>query len=137
MSAEKYKALGRRLVEEAINEGNLAFIDEFMVADYDRHDAGSHVVGRENYKQLLRAIRVAFPDLHETIEVLIAEGDMVALRGTFRGTHNGEFRGIAPTGKVVEWTYTGIIRLANGKMVESWSNSDMLGLMQQLGAIPE
>jgi predicted ester cyclase len=88
-------------------------------------------------KQLMPAWYTAFPDGHAALEDLIAEGDKVVWRYTFRGTHQGEFMGVPATGKVV--TYTGIIisRIAGGKFVEDWESFDALGLMQQLGAIPQ
>ena len=78
----------------------------------------------------------AFPDLHFTIEDMIAEGDTVVVRYTTRGTHHGNFRGIPSTGKQVSGTAMFIDRLVNGKAVEQWSNGDDLGLLQQLGVIP-
>ena len=78
----------------------------------------------------------AFPDLHFTIEDQIAEGDRVVTRFTARGTHQGAFIGIPPTGKQGVVTGTGIDRFANGKIVEAWFNSDDLGLLQQLGVVP-
>ena len=78
----------------------------------------------------------AFPDLHSTIDQLIAEGDIVAGRMTTTGTHRGEFMGIPPTGKRVTFSEIHIVRIADGKAVEHWGNSDDLGMMQQLGVIP-
>ena len=78
----------------------------------------------------------AFPDLHSTVEYLIAEGDMVVSRFTMRGTHQGEFIGIPPTGKQVKVTGMVIHRFADGKIVEYWVKWDVLGMMQQLGVIP-
>lgn len=80
--------------------------------------------------------RTAFPDLYGTIEDLIAEGDKVVTRITYRGTHQGEFMGIPPTGRPVTMTFTGINRIAGGKIAEGWVNFDALGMMQQLGVIP-
>jgi predicted ester cyclase len=79
----------------------------------------------------------AFPDVHITIEEQIAEGDKVVSRWTDRGTHQGEFMGIAPTGKRIEYTGISIDRIADGKIVESLLESDRLGLMRQLGAVTE
>jgi predicted ester cyclase len=79
----------------------------------------------------------AFPDMHYTVEDLIAEGDKVVCRWTVRATHQGEFMGVPATGKVVTWTGISITRFAGGKDVEDWESFDMLGLMQQLGAIPQ
>ena len=78
----------------------------------------------------------AFPDLHHTVEDQVAEGDTVVTRMTLRGTHHGEFRGIAPTGKPIVVSLIGIDRFENGKFAEQWSQLDTLGLLQQLGVIP-
>jgi steroid delta-isomerase-like uncharacterized protein len=87
--------------------------------------------------QMTPAFFTAFPDMHWVVEDLIAEGDKVVSRYTVRATHRGDFMGVPATGKVV--TYTGILisRFAGGKFVEEWESLDMLGLMQQLGAIPQ
>jgi predicted ester cyclase len=82
-------------------------------------------------------IHTAFPDLHFTLEDMIAEGDKVAYRFTARGTHMGDFLGIAATGKQIVVAGTVITRIDAGKFQEDWETIDMLGLMQQLGAIPE
>ncbi len=78
----------------------------------------------------------AFPDSQLPVEDQIAEGDKVVTRWTCRATHTGEFQGMPPTGKYTTMTGTTIFRIANGKLVEGWTNADMLGLLQQLGAIP-
>jgi predicted ester cyclase len=80
--------------------------------------------------------RIAFPDLELTIEDQVAEGDEVVTRFTARGTHRGELMGIPPTGRKVVVTGISIDRLVNGKTVESWTNYDVLSMMQQLGIIP-
>ena len=79
----------------------------------------------------------AFPDYHSTVEDQIAEGDEVVTRFSSQGTHQGEFLGIAPTGNRVRVTGIDIARVEEGKIVESWSEADMLGMMTQLGVIPE
>jgi predicted ester cyclase len=84
----------------------------------------------------LGMVSTTFPDLHFTIENMIAEGDFVAVRHTARGTHQGNFRGIPPAGKQVIVTGVIIDRVANGKIIEEWGNQDWLGLLQQLGVIP-
>ena len=135
--SEENKALARRYVEEAINKGNLAVIDELTAADYVEHSPfPGQAPGIEGEKQLISMLRAAFPDLHSTIEDLIAEGDKVVLRATARGTHKGEFMGIPPTGKQVTVTEIHIIRFVGGKGVEHWGEVDMMGMMQQLGVAP-
>jgi predicted ester cyclase len=80
--------------------------------------------------------RSALPDFHSTLEDMIAEGDKVAERFTGRGTHKGEWMGIAPTGKQVTIQGMAIHRITDGKIVENWTNMDMLGVMVQLGVVP-
>jgi len=81
-------------------------------------------------------MRAAFPDLRTTVEPMVGEGDMVAAQLTHRGTHKGEFMGVAPTGKQVTVTTIGIYRFAGSKLEEAWIQIDELGMLQQIGAIP-
>lgn len=138
MSPEDNKTIFRRIPEEIINTGNLARADELIAADYTEHlplPPGTPS-GLAGFKAWWTMFRAAFPDLHYTVEDLIAEGDKVAGRVTVRGTHQGEFLGIPPTGKQATWTEIHIGRFAGGRLVEHWANIDQLGMLQQLGAIP-
>jgi predicted ester cyclase len=92
--------------------------------------------GLEGVKQVFRLLHTAFPDLQIEIEDLIPEGDLVVGRVTARGSHQGEFMGIAPTGKPVSFNAIDVVRIAGGKIVERWSQADNLALLQQLGAVP-
>jgi steroid delta-isomerase-like uncharacterized protein len=93
--------------------------------------------GPEDVKRFMGEFREAFPDFHSTIEDQIAEGDKVVTRWTMSGIHQGEFRGIAPTGKQITVTGIGIFRFSDeGKVIESWDNFDQLGMMRQLGVVP-
>jgi steroid delta-isomerase-like uncharacterized protein len=92
---------------------------------------------RESTKQFFAMFHAAFPDSSRIIEDQIAEGELVATRVTLRGTHRGEFQGIPPTGKRVAFTGIGIHRIVGGRIAEHWPQPDLLGLMQQLGVIPE
>jgi len=133
MSLEKNKATVRRFIEEW-NKRNLAALDELMAADY--FDPSLQVRGLEAYKQLLTVVLKGFPDWHETIEDIIAEGNKVWVRYTATGTHAGEFRGLAPTGKM--FTETGVLiwRIVDGKIVEKESAVyDQLDFLKQLGVI--
>jgi len=137
MSVEENKAIELRFLEEVVNKGNLAVIDELVAANFIDHSAlPGAAPDREGYKQFFAMTRTAFPDFHSTLEDMIAEGDKVVERFTVRGTHKGEFMGIAPTGKQVEVEGIAIHRLAGGKIVEDWFSMDMLGMMQQLGVVP-
>ena len=80
--------------------------------------------------------RQAFPDSYFTVEDMVAEGDKVATRKTFHGTHQGEFMGIPPTGQQVSTGLIDVVRIVDGKVVEHWSMGDNLRMMQQLGVIP-
>ena len=117
----------------------MAVLEELVAPDYVWHGARRYGVSPDlaGLKQLLTAAMTAFPDAHHVVEDLIAEGDKVVARVTTRGTHRGEIMGIPPTGKRVSWTWIEIDRIKDGKIVECWDNSDDLGLMQQLGAIPQ
>ena len=100
------------------------------------NNASTTIQGLEPYKQFISMYFTAFPDARLTIEDIIAEGDSVVARHTFRGTQQGDLMGIAPTGKQVMTTGITITRFANGKGVELWGNNDDLGLLQQLGVVP-
>jgi steroid delta-isomerase-like uncharacterized protein len=137
VSSEENKAIFRRYVEEVGNEGRLELADEIFDR-YLAHQADGSVLerGPEEVKRFMGEFRQAFPDFHSTVEDQIAEGDKVVTRWTMRGTHEGEFRGMPPTGNKLEITGIGIFRFSEGKVVESWDNFDQLGMMRQLGAIP-
>jgi steroid delta-isomerase-like uncharacterized protein len=135
MPTEDNKALVSYYIDEVWNKQNLAVIDDLIVEGYVQHIPGVPP-GRAGVKQFFTLIRQAFPDARMTIEDLIAEGDRVVWRWTIRGTHTGTFRGIPPTNKPILITGMSILRVENGRFVESWGEQDNLGLMQQLGAIP-
>ena len=135
MSTDENKANVRRGFE-AVNQKKLAVFDELLNPDVVVHNASTTVQGLEAYKQFLSMYITAFPDLQFTIEDIIAEGDTVVVRYTTRGTHQGNFMGIPPTGKQVSGTGMFIDRIVNGKGVEQWFHTDDLGLLQQLGVIP-
>ena len=136
MSAEENKALVERFVEEFWNEGNLSAADELMAPYAQIHLPTGDVVDVDGLKGFAGAFRESFPDWHSTFEELVAEGDRVAERWTGRGTHRGELQGIAPTGKGVEVPGSVFYRIVGGKIVEFRGQLDMMGMMQQLGAIP-
>jgi steroid delta-isomerase-like uncharacterized protein len=137
--SEGNKFVIRRSFEELWNKGNLSLGDELFTPNYEHHDPSSPDFGRgpESEKKRAALYRTAFPDLQLTIEDIIAEGQTVMARWSCRGTHKGELSGIAPTGKQVTISGVTVARFTNGKMVEGWVNWDALGLMQQLGVVPE
>ena len=138
MPTEGNKALAHRYYEEMNKQNYLALIDEVGAPDLVWHDAPPGISpDLAGAKQLTTAFWAAFPDMHVVVEDMIAEGDKVVSRVTVRGTHQGDFMGIPPTGKQISWTAIAIDRFEAGKFVENWLNADDLGLLQQLGAIPQ
>jgi steroid delta-isomerase-like uncharacterized protein len=137
--SEQNKTMVRRLFEELWNKGNLPVADELIAPTYTHHDASTPDVGRgpESEKKRVTLYRTAFADMRLTIEDLIAEGETVVARWTCRGAHKGDLNGIAPTGKQIAISGVSVVRFTGGKMVEGWINWDALGLMQQLGVVPE
>jgi len=137
--SEENKTVIRRSFEELWNKGNLSVADQLFSPNYTHHDPATPDVGRgpESEKKRATLYRTAFPDLQLTIEDIIAEGETVMARWSCRGTHKGDLRGIAPTGKQFTISGVSVARLANGKMAEGWVNWDAQGLMQQLGVVPE
>lgn len=132
--AEENKDIIRRVVEDIWNKGNLNIIDELHSVDIINHALPpGHPQSIEGEKQFMKLFRTAFPDQQFTIEDMIAEGDKVVIRHTYRGIHKGEFMGIAPTDNQITTTGITIFRLADGKIYEVWANYDQLGLMQHLG----
>jgi steroid delta-isomerase-like uncharacterized protein len=136
MSAEQQKMIIQHWVEEAWNNGNLAVADEVYSADYFLHDPARPIQGTEALKHFVSTFQTGYPDLHVTVEDMISQGDKLVWRYTVRGTHKGEFMGIAPTGKPITLTGILISRFVDGKVVEDWNNYDALGMLQQLGVIP-
>ena len=135
-SAEANRELVRRLYEEVFNEGNLAVVDEIVGANFlDHNPEYGFPPDREGLRQITAAFDTFFPDNHITAEDWIVEGDKVVTRVTFRGTHEGEFAGILPTGRQVVISGFDIHRVEGGKIVERWGLFDALSLMTQLGAI--
>lgn len=138
MSLSENKALVRRAFD-SMSEGRKQFLeehDEIYSADLVGHFSGMPPVTIDLHRQFGLATFDAFPDLQRPVEDLVAEGDKVVARWTSVGTHQGDFQGIPPTGKRVVTSGITIFRVADGKIVEEWSESDMIGLLQQVGAFP-
>ncbi len=127
MSAEENKAVVRREQEELWNHtGSLDAAEVIFAPDY-----------AEAAKQEAADFRQGFPDVESTIEDLIAEGDKVVARWTSHATHQGEYMGIPPTGNRVDFTGISVYRIEGGKIAQSWTAEDELGLLRQIGAVPE
>ena len=136
MSTEENKAIVRRLLEEGFNQRNLALFDELYAPNFVYHLGSTTIEGVEAFKQFTLMNIASVPDLHFTIEDQVAEGDTVVTRWIVSGTHKGDLMGVPPTGKQATVTGIGINHFANGKIVENWTNMDVLGLLQQLGVVP-
>lgn len=130
---EANHALMERFIDEVWNKGNLDVADEIFHPQASSPSAPTLPPGAEGVKFIVNLMRNAFSDYWMEITHIVAEDDRVAARFRQGGTHDGDLMGIAPTGKKVEWTEIGILRIADGKVVESWYDVDMLGLMGQLG----
>jgi steroid delta-isomerase-like uncharacterized protein len=133
----------KRLAKETIGiwtTGDLDAADEFYAPDYvnhQHHDPADprDLRGVEAMKSFVTEFRSAFPDFHDSIDIQVAEGELVVTRFTSMGTHRGTFMGVESTNRELVWTGITIDRVSGGKIVESWANWDMMGMMQQLGAI--
>lgn len=131
------KEVVHRLHNQVWSEGDLELVDEIVAEDYVEHNpmVPHEARGPADYKETVQMFRSAFPDLTMIEEDTVAEGDKVVTRLTFRGTHEGEFFDIEPTGKTVESEGVVINRIEDGQLVESWPLADMMGLMEQLGVM--
>lgn len=132
---EKNKDLIQAYNDDFINQHNIADFENFFAADLIFHNADGDL-NYEQQKGFLGAVFIAFPDLHETSDVLVAEGDQVARVYTAKGTFKNEFMGIPPTEKQIVVEGIQVFRIEEGKISEVWASSDNLGMMQQLGVIP-
>lgn len=135
-TTEEHKEIVRRL--DAIWDGDEDVIDELIAEDFTNHNPllPDAPPGPAGFKANVSAIRSAFPDIEFPVEDLIAEGDRVVLRAVGRGTHEGEFMGVQPTGREVTLPAIVIFRIANGQVVERWAQTDALGILRQLGGLP-
>jgi steroid delta-isomerase-like uncharacterized protein len=129
----------RLLIEEAWNQGNVGAVEELVEPDAIDHDPARPAnlpQGREGLRESVSMFRAAFPDLRLSIDEIFAHGDKVVWRWHSEGTQAGEFQGLLPTNKRGEVTGISIARFESGKVVESWSEWDNLGLLRQLGVAP-
>lgn len=136
---EGNKAIVRRIVEEVQNGHDISRMDTFFAPNFVNHLEAVHPAEEstsvERAKMQFRHLFAAFPDLQVTIHRQVAEGASVVTYKTFRGTHQGEFMGVAPTGKQITWDVIDILRLEAGRVVEHIAVQDRMALMQQLGLV--
>ena len=135
--SEENEAVVRRAFDE-VAMGDMTTIDEIIAPEFVRHDlaGGPEAHGPDGVKRLIAALRSAFPDIQTTVDDVISGGDRVVVRFTARGTHRGQFQGIAATGLEATWTGINIYRVVDGQIQETWQLADGLGLLRQLGAAP-
>jgi steroid delta-isomerase-like uncharacterized protein len=138
MGVAENKAIVRRFIDEVLNQGNLETARELLAPDFVLYHPmlPEPAHGADGYKNAIEWFDTVFPDFQTEIEFLVGEGDMVASRWRVRATHTGEFQGIPATGKRVEYTGIAEYRLRDGKIVEGRIQEDLLGIMQQIGALP-
>ena len=135
--SEENKALLRREIEEVWNKHNPDAVDEFFAPDLVNHSAPPGMPNdREGVKAGLGMFLGAFPDVKVASDFMLAEGDKVAVHFTMRATHTGEWLGIPATGKRINMTGIVIVRIAGGRIAELWTETDQMGMMQQLGLVP-
>jgi steroid delta-isomerase-like uncharacterized protein len=121
--------------EEGINGRNYAVFEELLAPDYTNHSMPGPG-GAAGFRQIIESFVSAFPDMRITVEDVIVDGNRAATRGSWHGTHQGEFMGIPPTGKSVTVPYIDIWTLRDGKLADNWVQMDLLGMMTQLGVLP-
>jgi len=129
---ERNRALVRSLYEECLNQGDLAalsrYIDETYVGVRGER-------GVEGFRSVIAGLRRGIPDIHFTLEAVLADRDEVAVRSSWRGTHLGQFGAFEPTGKTLTSTAIAIYRIREGKIVKAWLESDRLGFLQNIGVV--
>jgi steroid delta-isomerase-like uncharacterized protein len=136
MSTEENKKIIQHLFNEAINNQDLTVVDKYISADFVNHGMPDAQPGPDSFRQVITGFKDAFPDMHVNVEEITGDGDLIATRGSWEGTHNGSFMGIPPTGKTVHVQYMDFWKIENGKCIENWVQMDIAGLMQQLGVMP-
>jgi predicted ester cyclase len=136
--SEDIKAIARRITVEVFGQGRFDVIDEVIAPDSREHGERPPGVppGPEGLKLMARRLRAAFPDLKNTIELQVAEGDLVATKATYTGTMTGDYMGMPATGKQATWTESHFVRIKNGQVTDHWGDIDRLGMLRQLGLAP-
>lgn len=136
MSGDENKALVRQYYEQVVNTGKVDDLDRFIAADYaEVHDNRRYPLGLEGAREHVLGVRRVYPDLHLTVERQMAEGEWVVTCITMRGTHQGEWIGIKPTGRALEVTAVNVDRVRDGRIVEHGGAANLLGPFMQIGAV--
>ena len=137
--SDENKKIARRVFDEVWSQGKLDLADEILTPDFVGRPGGmgEPFKGPAGAKEFIGRLREAFPDITFVVEEMVAEGDLVATRWTGTGTHHGEFMGFEPTGRQATVAGMTMQRFKDGRIVEGWTQQDALGLLRQLGALPE
>ena len=136
--ADDLKPLSRRFYEEVMNQGKLDTLDEIIADDFLEHQEFPGMpTGKEGVRAYVTMFRDAFPDLNVQIQALVAEGDELWVHAVMTGTHTGDLPGIPATGKPVSLAMIDRVRVRGGQAIEHWGVSDDLGMLTQLGVVPE
>ena len=130
---EENKAVARRVIDEVFNNKNMSVLSELVAPDCVYHGAFGDAKGPEGLSEIIYAYHNAFPDIHATIDEMVAEGNTVAFRLSIQGTFTGEMMGMAPTGKQLNQVEGVFIHFEDGKEVETFPFSDGMTFFQQLG----
>ncbi|MBC9794725.1 ester cyclase [Sinomicrobium weinanense] len=134
---QKNKETIYKLYIDCLNTGNLDILDQIISEDYTTDYKGKKVQGPSGYAETVKGVLQGFPDIKFTIEGMIAENDMISVQWTFEGTHNGSFFGYPASGKKVINRAVAVFRLEDGKIVQNRVYPDRLGILQQIGVIPD
>jgi steroid delta-isomerase-like uncharacterized protein len=135
VSEDNHRTLVQRYYDELWNRWDLGLVDRLLADDLTfRGSLGVQVQGRAGFRRYVELVRRAFPDFHNTVEDLLVDGDRVAARLTYRGTHRGALFGMAASGRVVSYGGLALFRIRDGRIADGWVLGDTLGLLRQLGA---
>ena len=127
----------RRNTEEVQGQGKFEVFEQLFADDFVDHTTQPGTTpDKAGVRKLYTYLRQAFPDFHAEIHWQLADGDRVTTYKTYHGTHRGEFLGVAPTGRPIQFETVDVMRVRNGKITEHWGVANLFSLMQQLGALP-
>jgi steroid delta-isomerase-like uncharacterized protein len=135
MSTEINKKVILRLFNEGITEKKFEVFDELISEKFIKHGIPNAPGGISGFRTSIQQFLQAFPDIQVSIQQIIAEGEIVATRGFFQGTHQGNFMGVPATGRKVRVDYMDFWKLSDGKCTENWVQMDLHGIMQQIGSL--
>jgi steroid delta-isomerase-like uncharacterized protein len=133
--SDQNEKIVRHAYEDGINQGDVQLHIDAFAPGYVNHFGGRDL-DAEQFRKVYEDFRAGFSDLHTTIELIFSDGDHVAVRHRYEGTHDGTYMGVPPTGRRVLCTANDLYRMEDGWIVEEWSEFDMFALLRQIGVIP-